>query len=57
MKIYEMNLNELNYNFNIKYIFIYLINPILNIYNFIFFIHHLNFIQSYMFFLIKMKLY
>ena len=31
-----MHFNEINYSFNIEYIFIYLINPILNIYNLIF---------------------
>ena len=29
--------NEINYSFNIQYIFIYPINHILNIYNFIYF--------------------
>ena len=51
MKIYAFELNKLD--FNIEYIFIYLINHILNIYNFIFFIYPLNFIQSYMFFFHK----
>ena len=45
MKIYVVHLNKMHYIFNIKYIFIYLINPILNICNFIFL-----FIQSYIFF-------
>ena len=34
-----MHLNLINYSFNIEYIFIYLINHILNIYNFIFFLY------------------
>ena len=49
MKLYGMHLNLINYNFNIEYIFIYLINPNLNIYKFIF-LYPLNFIQSYIFF-------